>query len=214
VLRTPFHALYHYLRELILGGKALKNSTPWVIEKTANGERSCDIYSRLLKDRIIFLGSEIDSDIATAVIAQMLYLQLENRESDINLYIMSPGGSVNAALAIYDTMQHVKNDIATYCVGQAASAGAFLLSAGTKGKRFALPSARIMIHQPWGGASGDVASVEIQVKEMARLKRMLNDRMAKHTGQKLAVIERDTDRDFHMSADEAKKYGIIDKVLE
>jgi len=192
----------------------LKNSTPWVIEKTANGERSCDIYSRLLKDRIIFLGSEIDSDIATAVIAQMLYLQLENRESDINLYIMSPGGSVNAALAIYDTMQHVKNDIATYCVGQAASAGAFLLSAGTKGKRFALPSARIMIHQPWGGASGDVASVEIQVKEMARLKRMLNDRMAKHTGQKLAVIERDTDRDFHMSADEAKKYGIIDKVLE
>lgn len=192
----------------------MKNSTPWVIEKTANGERSCDIYSRLLKDRIIFLGSEIDSDIATAVIAQMLYLQLENRESDINLYIMSPGGSVNAALAIYDTMQHVKNDIATYCVGQAASAGAFLLSAGTKGKRFALPSARIMIHQPWGGASGDVASVEIQVKEMARLKRMLNDRMAKHTGQKLAVIERDTDRDFHMSADEAKKYGIIDKVLE
>lgn len=192
----------------------MKNSTPWVIEKTATGERSCDIYSRLLKDRIIFLGTTIDDDIATAVIAQILYLQLENKEADINFYIMSPGGSVTAALAIYDTMQHVKNDIATYCIGQAASAGAFLLSAGTKGKRFALPSSRIMIHQPWGGAHGDVKAVEIQVKEMARLKSMLNERMAKHTGQKLATIERDTDRDFHMSAEDAKKYGIIDKVVE
>lgn len=189
-------------------------STPWVIEKTAHGERVCDIYSRLLKDRIIFLGSEIDSDMAGGVIAQMLYLQLENAEQDINLYIMSPGGSVNAAFAIYDTMQHIKNDIATYCVGHAASAAAFLLASGTKGKRFALPSARVMIHQPWGGASGDARDIEIQASEIARLKKMLNDRMAKHTGQKVATIEKDTDRDFHMSAEDAKKYGIIDKVLE
>ena len=187
---------------------------PLVIERNGNGERSYDIYSRLLKDRIIFLTSEIDDVVAGSIIAQMLFLQLENRENDINLYIMSPGGSVNAGLAIYDTMQHVSNDIATYCVGEAASMGAFLLAAGTKGKRTALPNARIMIHQPWGGAKGDATSIEIVAKEITRLKGMLNDRLAFHTGQKLARVEKDTDRDYFMSAHDALKYGIIDKVLE
>ena len=188
--------------------------TPWVIERTANGERTFDIYSRLLKDRIVMLGTEIDCDVASSIIAQMLYLQLENREADISMYIMSPGGSVHAGLAIYDTMQHIGNDINTYCIGEAASMGAFLLAAGTKGKRFALPSARVMIHQPWGGARGDASSVEIQAREMAKLKTMMNERMAKHTGKSLKTIEADSDRDFFMSAEEAKKYGIIDKVLE
>lgn len=187
---------------------------PLVIERSGNGERSYDIYSRLLKDRIIFLADQVDSDVAGAIIAQMLFLQLENKEQDINLYIMSPGGSVNAGLAIYDTMQHVSNDVATYCVGEASSMGAFLLAAGTKGKRVALPSARIMIHQPWGGTKGDASSIEIQANEINRLKKILNDRMAHHTGRKLAQIEKDTDRDFFMSAQEAKAYGIVDKVLE
>lgn len=187
---------------------------PFVMERTANGERICDIYSRLLKDRIVFLGTAIDNDVAAATIAQLLYLQLDNKEADINFYIMSPGGLVNAGLAIYDTMQHISNDIATYCVGEAASMGAFLLAGGTKGKRFALPSARIMIHQPWGGAQGDATSVEIQAKEMGRLKGMLNERLALHTNKPIKQIEHDTDRDFYMSAAEAKKYGIIDKVLE
>jgi ATP-dependent Clp protease protease subunit len=190
------------------------HNTPWVIERSANGERSCDIYSRLLKDRIIFLGEEIDSDVASAVIAQLLYLQLENKESDINMYIMSPGGSVTATLAIYDTIQHIQNDIATYCVGEACSGGAFLLAAGTKGKRFALPSARIMIHQPWGGAHGDASNVEIQANEIKRLKLLLNQRLSKHTGKPLKEIEKDTDRDYWMSPEEAQKYGIIDKVLK
>lgn len=186
---------------------------PWVIEKTGNGERSCDIYSRLLKDRIIFIGDEISSGLSAAVIAQMLYLELENREQDISLYIMSPGGAVNAGMAIYDTMQHVKNDIATYCVGEASSMGAFLLAAGTKGKRFALTNARIMIHQPSGGAMGSASDVAIQTREMERLKGTLNSLLAKHTGKKIAQIERDTDRDYFMTAEDAKKYGIIDKVL-
>lgn len=186
---------------------------PHVIERTAHGERSCDIYSRLLKDRIIFLDGEVNSDVSAAIIAQMLYLQLENRESDISLYIMSPGGSVNAGLAIYDTMQHLKNDVATYCVGSAYSMGAFLLAAGTKGKRFALPSSRIMIHQPWGGAEGSATEIEIHAKEIGRLKMMLNAGLVKHTGQLLKTIEKDSDRDFYMSAEEAKKYGIVDKVL-
>jgi len=188
-------------------------NVPIVIERTAQGERASDIYSRLLKDRIIFIGDEITADLASAVIAQMLYLQLENREQDISLYIMSPGGSVNAGLAIYDTMQHIANDISTFCVGQACSMGAFLLAAGTKGKRFALPSARVMIHQPWGGASGDAKDIEIQANEMKRIKLMLNEKLAKHTGRSLKVIEHDTDRDFWMSAAEAAKYGIVDKVL-
>ena len=186
---------------------------PVIVEKTALGERASDIYSRLLKDRITFLGEPIDNDVASAVVAQLLFLQLENKDDDISLYIMSPGGSVTAGMAIYDTMQHISNDVATYCIGEACSMGAFLLAAGTKGKRYALPSARIMIHQPWGGTQGDVSSVEIAAKEMSRLKKMMNERMAKHTGQKINQVEIDTDRDFYMSSEEARKYGIIDKVL-
>jgi ATP-dependent Clp protease protease subunit len=187
---------------------------PNVIERTGRGERGWDIYSRLLKDRIIFLGEEINEFTAATIVAQMLYLQLENKESDIELYIMSPGGSVTAGLAIYDTMQHVTNDIATYCVGQAASMGAFLLSAGTKGKRFGLPNARIMIHQPWGGAQGTAADIVIQAEEIIRLKRTLNELYAKHTGQPVERIIKDSDRDFFMSAEQAKEYGLIDEVLK
>src|ERR1039458_8367901 len=156
---------------------------PSVIERTGRGERGWDIYSRLLKDRIIFLGGVIDDFCAATIVAQMLYLQLESKDLDIELYIMSPGGSVNAGLAIYDTIQHVSNDVATYCIGQAASMGAFLLASGTKGKRFALPNARIMIHQPWGGAQGTAADIVIQAEEMIRLKKSLNELYAKHTGQ-------------------------------
>jgi len=186
---------------------------PFVIERTSSGERACDIYSRLLKDRIVFLGEEIDNQVAGAVIAQMLFLQLENKTADISMYIMSPGGDVNAGLAIYDVMQRVKPDVATYCVGEAASMGAFLLAAGKKGKRFALPSARIMIHQIWGGAVGDASTVQRQAKEIERLKELLNSRLAKHTGKPLEQIERDADRDFFMSAEEALQYGIIDNIL-
>jgi len=186
---------------------------PFVIERTASGERSCDIYSRLLKDRIVFLQGEIDSQVAASVIAQMLFLQLENKASDINLYVMSPGGSMNAGLAIYDTMQHVSNEIATFCVGEACSMAALLLAAGKKGKRYALPSARIMLHQPWGGTQGDATSIEIQAQEMARLKAMLNQRLAKHTGKDARQLDKDLDRDFYMSAEEAQKYGLVDKVL-
>lgn len=189
-------------------------SVPFVIEKTAHGERACDIYSRLLKDRIIFIGGPIDDQVAAAVIAQLLYLQLENKDNDVSLYIMSPGGSVNAGLAIYDTMQHITNDVATYCVGSACSMGAFLLAAGTAGKRFSLPGSRIMIHQPWGGAQGSASDIEITANEIKRLKVMLNERLAKHTGRKVAQIVQDTERDFWMSAEEAKKYGIVDKVIE
>lgn len=186
---------------------------PIVIERTGRGERSYDIYSRLLKDRIIFIGGPIDDYVATLVVAQMLFLQLDNKEADIDLYIMSPGGSVNAGLAIYDTMQHVTNNIATYCIGQAASMGAFLLAAGTKGKRHALQHARIMIHQPWGGAQGTATDIAIQAEEIMRMKRLLNERYAFHTGQPLERIIKDSDRDFFMSADEAKEYGIIDEIL-
>jgi ATP-dependent Clp protease protease subunit len=186
---------------------------PYVIERTGRGERSYDIYSRLLKDRIIFLGGAIDDLTAATVVAQMLFLQLENKDADINLYIMSPGGSVNAGLAIYDTMQHVSNDIQTYCIGQAASMGAFLLAAGTKGKRFALANSRIMIHQPWGGAQGTAADIVIQAEEIIRLKRSLNHLYAQHTGQTEERIAKDSDRDFFMSADQAKSYGLIDEVL-
>jgi ATP-dependent Clp protease, protease subunit len=187
---------------------------PYVIERTGRGERQYDIYSRLLKDRIIFLGGPIDDYVAAVVVAQMLFLQLENKEADIELYIMSPGGSVNAGLAIYDTMQHVTNDIATYCVGQAASMGAFLLASGTKGKRYALPNSRIMIHQPWGGAQGTAADIVIQAEEIIRLKRSLNNLYAKHTGQPEDKISKDSDRDFFMSADQAKAYGLVDEILK
>ncbi len=186
---------------------------PIVIEETPRGERSYDIYSRLLKDNIIFLGTAIDDSVANAIVAQMLFLESEDPDKDIQIYINSPGGSVTAGLAIYDTMQFVKNDIVTYCIGQAASMGAHLLAAGTKGKRFALPSARIMIHQPSGGAQGQASDIEITFKEIQRLKDNLANALAKHTGQPLKKIVKDMDRDYFMSADEAQEYGLIDRVL-
>jgi ATP-dependent Clp protease, protease subunit len=186
---------------------------PTVIERTGRGERVYDIYSRLLKDRIIFLGDQINDWTASTVVAQMLFLQLENKDADIEMYIMSPGGSVTAGLAIYDTMQYVSNDVATYCIGQAASMGAFLLSAGTKGKRYALPNSRIMIHQPWGGAQGTAQDIMIQAEEIIGLKKRLNKLYAGHTGKTEEQIAKDSDRDFFMSAQEAKDYGIIDEIL-
>lgn len=186
---------------------------PIVIEQTPRGERSYDIYSRLLKDNIIFLGTPIDDNVANAIVAQMLFLESEDPDKDIQIYINSPGGSVTAGLAIYDTMQFVKNDIVTYCIGQCASMGAHLLSAGTKGKRFALPNARIMIHQPSGGAQGQATEIEITFKEIQRLKDNLAATFAKHTGQPLKKVIKDMDRDFFMSAEEALEYGIVDKVL-
>ncbi len=186
---------------------------PMVVEQTGRGERAYDIYSRLLKDRIIFIGSGIDDDSASLIIAQMLFLQSEDAEKDISLYINSPGGSVTAGMAIYDTIQFLKCDVATYCMGQAASMGAILLTAGAKGKRFALPNARIMIHQPWGGAQGQATDISIQAKEILRLRDRLNDILAFHTGKPLDVIVKDSDRDFFMSADEACAYGLVDSVL-
>ena len=186
---------------------------PIVIEQTPRGERSYDIYSRLLKDNIIFLGTPIDDSVANAIVAQMLFLESEDPDKDIQIYINSPGGSVTAGLAIYDTMQFVKNDIVTYCIGQCASMGALLLSAGTKGKRFALPNSRIMIHQPSGGAQGQATEIEITYKEIQRLKDMLTEIMAKHTGQPLKKLGKDMDRDYFMSSEEAMQYGLIDRVL-
>jgi ATP-dependent Clp protease protease subunit len=186
---------------------------PYVIEKDARGERSYDIYSRLLKDRIIFLGEPIDDFVSNVIVAQMLFLQSQKRDADITLYINSPGGSVSAGFAIYDTMQYLTCDVATVCVGQAASMGAFLLAAGTKGKRFALPHSRIMIHQPMGGASGQASDIEIQAKELLRLKKELNRIFSTNTGKPVETISRDTERDYYMSADEAAAYGIIDKVV-
>ena len=186
---------------------------PIVVEQTGRGERSYDIYSRLLKERIVFIGSEISDDLANVVVAQLLFLQSEDATKDVSVYINSPGGSVTAGLAIYDTMQFLKCDVVTYCIGQAASMGAVLLTAGTKGKRHALPGARIMIHQPWGGAQGTASDIHIQAQEILRLKEHLNGILAKHTGKPLKTIEKDTDRDFFMSADEAAKYGLVDDVL-
>lgn len=183
-----------------------------VVEQTGRGERAYDIFSRLLKERIIFLGSGINDDVANLIIAQMLFLQGEDAEKDINLYINSPGGSVTAGLAIYDTIQFLKCDVVTYCVGQAASMGAVLLAAGAAGKRHALPNARIMIHQPWGGAQGQATDISIQAKEILRLRDRLNEILSQHTGKSLDAITRDTDRDFFMSADEAKAYGLVDNV--
>jgi ATP-dependent Clp protease, protease subunit len=186
---------------------------PIVIEQTGRTERAYDIYSRLLKDRIIFVGTGIDDPIANIVIAQLLFLQTEDPDKDIHLYINSPGGIVSSGLAIYDTMQYVKPDIATYCTGQAASMGALLLSAGTKGKRFALPNSRIMLHQPMGGFHGQATDVEIHAREILRMKDTLNKIIAFHTGQSLEKIQADTDRDFFMSGAEAKEYGIVDEVI-
>ena len=186
---------------------------PMVIEQTGRGERAYDIYSRLLKDRIVFVGTPIDDVIANLIIAQILFLQMDDSNKDINVYINSPGGSVTAGLAIYDTMQFVKCDVATYCVGQAASMGALLLAAGKKGKRFSLPHARVMIHQPWGGAQGSATDISIHAKEILKLKDDLNKILAKHTGQPLERIEKDSDRDFFMSAAEAHQYGLVDHVI-
>jgi ATP-dependent Clp protease protease subunit len=186
---------------------------PYVVEQTHRGERSYDIYSRLLKDRIIMLGTEIDDEVANVVVAQMLFLESEDPDKDINIYVNSPGGSVTAGLAIYDTMQYVKPAVSTICIGQAASMGAMLLLAGAKGKRFALPNARIMIHQPMGGVKGQAADIDIQAREILRLRDKLNEIVVKHTGQPLERIEKDTDRDYFMGPIEAKQYGIIDEVV-
>ncbi|MCD6155946.1 MAG: ATP-dependent Clp endopeptidase proteolytic subunit ClpP [Candidatus Atribacteria bacterium] len=186
---------------------------PMVVEQTPRGERAYDIYSRLLQDRIIFLGTEINDTVANLVIAQLLFLEATNREKDINLYINSPGGSVSATLAIYDTIQYIKPDVATICIGQAASGAAVILAAGTKGKRMALPNSRIMIHQPLGGAQGQVTDIEIHAREMVKIRDRLNELLALHTGQPVEKIRKDTERDFFMSSEEAKDYGIIDRVL-
>ena len=186
---------------------------PIVVEQTGRGERSYDIYSRLLKERIVFIGSEITDDLANLVVAQLLFLQSEDATKDVSVYVNSPGGSVTAGLAIYDTMQFLKCDVVTYCVGQAASMGAVLLAAGAKGKRHALPGARIMIHQPWGGAQGTASDIHIQAQEILRLKEYLNGILAKHTGKSVKEVAKDTDRDFFMSAQEAVAYGLVDDVL-
>lgn len=186
---------------------------PMVVEQTSRGERAYDIYSRLLKERIIFVGSALDDDTANIIIAQLLFLQSEDVAKDINMYINSPGGVVTAGLAIYDTMQFITCEVATFCVGQAASMGAVLLAAGRKGKRFSLPNARIMIHQPWGGAEGKASDISIAAKEILRLKDRLNDILAVHTGKTVEVLANDTERDYFMSADEAKVYGLVDEVL-
>jgi len=186
---------------------------PIVVEQTGRGERSWDIYSRLLQDRIVFIGSGIDDSVSNLIIAQLLFLQSQDATKEISVYINSPGGSVTAGLAIYDTMQYLTCDIATYCVGQAASMGAVLLAAGRKGKRFALPNARIMIHQPWGGAEGKATDISIAAKEILRLKDRLNEILSFHTGKPFDTLANDTDRDYFMSADEAKIYGLVDEVL-
>lgn len=186
---------------------------PIVVEKSGHGERAYDIYSRLLKERIVFIGTAIDDVVANLVIAQLLFLQSEDANKDINIYINSPGGSVTAGLAIYDTLQFVKPDVATYCIGQASSMGAVLLAAGTKGKRFALPYSRIMIHQPWGGTQGSASDISIQAKEILRMKEELVKILARHANQPIDKIERDSDRDFFMSAEEAKSYGLVDEVI-
>lgn len=186
---------------------------PYVVEQTGRGERTYDIYSRLLLDRIVFVSGEVNDEMANAVCAQLLFLQSQDPKKEISVYVNSPGGSVTAGLAIYDTMQFVKCPIATYCIGQAASMGAVLLTAGTKGRRFALPNARIMIHQPWGGAEGKASDIEITAREILRLKEKLNEILAGHSGKKMADVVKDTDRDHFMSAEEAKAWGLIDEVI-
>jgi ATP-dependent Clp protease protease subunit len=187
---------------------------PIVVEQTARGERAYDIYSRLLKERLIFIGGPIEDEMANLIIAQMLYLEYEDPEKEIQLYVNSPGGSATAGLAIYDTMQYLRAPVSTICIGLAASAGAIILAGGTKGRRFALPYSRIMIHQPWGGAQGSVSDISIQTKEFLAIRQILNEILSKHTGQPLERIERDTERNFWMSAAEAKQYGLIDDVIQ
>ena len=187
---------------------------PIVVEKTGRVERAYDIYSRLLKDRIVFIGTPVDDNVANLIIAQLLFLQTEDPDKDINVYINSPGGYVTSGLAVYDTMQFIKPDVNTYCMGQASSLAALLLTGGAKGKRYALPNSRIMIHQPWGGAQGAAADIGIQAKEILRLKNRINELLSHHTGQPLERIEKDSDRDFFMSPEEALKYGLIDEVID
>ena len=187
---------------------------PMVVEQTGRAERAYDIYSRLLKDRIVFIGTPIDDNVSNLVIAQLLFLQMEDAEKEISIYVNTPGGHVTSGLAIYDTMQFVKPEVATYCVGQATSMGALLLAAGSKGKRYALPHARIMIHQPWGGVQGAASDINIQANEILRLRERLNEILAKHTGQDIKKIQKDTDRDYFMPAAEAKNYGIVDEFIE
>jgi ATP-dependent Clp protease, protease subunit len=193
---------------------AMSQLVPMVVEQTGRGERAYDIFSRLLKDRIIFIGTGISDEVSNLIIAQLLFLQAEDPDKDISMYINSPGGSVTAGMAIYDTMQFLKCDVATYCVGQAASMGAVLMAAGAAKKRYALPNARIMIHQPWGGVQGQAADISIQAKEILRLRDSLNGILAHHTGKTLDAIENDTDRDYFMSAEEAMKYGLVDEVIK
>ena len=187
---------------------------PYVIEQTSRGERSYDIYSRLLKDRIVMLSGEIDDSVASSIVAQLLFLEAEDPDKDIYLYINSPGGVVTSGFSIYDTMKYIKPDVSTICIGQAASMGAFLLSCGAKGKRYALPNSRIMIHQPLGGAQGQATDIEIQAKEILRMKEILNNILSQNSGKDLAQVEKDTDRDFFMSAEDAVQYGLIDQVLQ
>jgi len=194
-------------------GYELSYLVPVVVEQTARGERAYDIYSRLLKDRIIFIGTTLDDSVANLVVAQMLFLEVEDPDKDIAIYINSPGGSVTAGLAIYDTMQYIKCPVSTICVGLAASAAAVILTGGTKGKRYSLPNAKMMIHQPWGGVQGQATEIQIHAKEILRTRELLNKIIAKHTGQPLDKIERDTERDFYMTAGEAKDYGLVDDIF-
>jgi len=187
---------------------------PIVVEQTPRGERSYDIYSRLLKDRIVFLGTEINDAAANTVIAQLLFLEATDPDKDVYIYINSPGGSVSSTIAIYDTIQYVKSDVSTICIGMAASGAALILASGTKGKRFALPNSRIMVHQPLGGAQGQVTDIEIQTRELKRIKDTLNEILTHHTGQKLEKIKKDTERDFYMTAQESKEYGLVDEVIK
>jgi ATP-dependent Clp protease protease subunit len=187
---------------------------PIVVEQTPRGERSYDIYSRLLKDRIIFLGTEIDDATANIIIAQLLFLEAADPDKDIYIYINSPGGSVSSTIAIYDTIQYIRSDVSTICMGMAASGAALILSSGTKGKRFALPNSRIMVHQPLGGARGQVTDIEIQTRELKRIKDTINKILTHHTGQKIEKVEKDTDRDFYMTAQESKEYGLVDEVIK
>lgn len=208
---SPYQNLVGYSKLKVC---SLSNNLPMVVEQSGMGERSFDIYSRLLRERIIFLGSAINDKVADSVVAQLLYLEAEDPEKDIQIYVNSPGGSVYAGMAIYDTMQQIQPDVATICYGIAASMGAFLLSGGAKGKRMALPSTRIMIHQPLGGAQGQAVDIEIQAKEILYIKKQLNELIAGHTGQPFDRISADTERDFYMSSEEAKEYGLIDQVID
>jgi ATP-dependent Clp protease, protease subunit len=210
--QSPYHNSIQSRSEFQLQAIA-SGVIPMVVEQSGRGERAFDLYSRLLRERIIFLGSDVNDDVANTIAAQMLFLEAEEPEKDIQLYINSPGGSISAGMAIYDTMKQVRCDVATICYGLAASMGAFLLSGGTKGKRMALPNARIMIHQPLGGAQGQAVDIEIKAREILYLKGLLNQLMADHTGQPLSRLEADTDRDFFMSPDDAKEYGLIDRVI-